>query len=361
MFTVKVPAWHRLGTVLEDAPSLDVALKVAGLDWEVESRPIFYEIPDDYGLELLGESKPELREIPGFKVNVRTTDDAPLGVVTDSYKTAQNRKNLDALAPSIDAGDLVLETAGSLMNGRRCWILARYDDNLDVRPGDKIVPYLLIAWGHDGKMAVRIINTPIRVVCANTMHAAGARETGDFDSFRDQNNISIAHVGDIDKKVEAAVQAVQIARADFRNTIDVYRAMAGKPVDVQTVRDFTREMFDADYIKAKALVKKLQARALTEEVVKQAEFATKIGELELLIQDREANPNYTERAVVESFEAGPGHELAGSTVYGLMNACTDYIDHTRSKSDEASLKSSWFGSGAGLRKKAFDGAFALLN
>ena len=42
MFTVAVPAWHRLGTVLENAPSLDEALPAAGLDWDVISRPLFF-------------------------------------------------------------------------------------------------------------------------------------------------------------------------------------------------------------------------------------------------------------------------------------------------------------------------------
>lgn len=360
MFTVVEPAWHRLGIVLEDAPKLDDALVLAGLDWEVESRPIFFEEASQ-DIPGIGTPTPKILEVPGFKVNVRTSDESPLGVVTDAYKTAQNRKNLESLESSIDDGDIKLETGGSLMKGRRCWFLARYADNLDVKPGDTIVPYLLIAWGHDGKMGVRILNTPVRVVCANTMHAAGAQGGDINESLRDSNNITIAHTGDVDAKVAAAIQAVQVARAEFKSTIDVYRAMAGKPVDVQTVRNFAKELFDADYIKAKALVKKLKARAITEDIVKGKEFAEKISELEMLIQHRDANPNFTERAVVESFETGPGHELAGSTAFGLFNACTDFIDHRRSNGDEASLKQSWFGSGAGLRKKAFEGAAALLN
>ncbi len=367
MFTVAVPAWHRLGTVLEGAPGIDEALKVAGLDWDVESRPLYFDPTDtksieDAANEIVDEAEaPSRLVVPGFVVNVRTSDNTPLGVVSEQYKTAQNRDNLRALETAIDNGDLVLETGGSLMNGKRCWLLARYADTAEVTKGDAIVPYFLIAWGHDGKMGVRLMNTPTRVVCANTMHAAGAR-TGDIsESLTDSNNITIAHTGDVNAKVAQAVQAVQIARAEFANTMDVYRAMAGKPVDVQTVRNFTREVFDADYNRAKDLIVKLKKRALTEEVVKAKDFAAKIDELETLVQEREANPNYTERQIVESFESGPGHELAKSTVWGLFNAATDYIDHTRSKSDEASIKSSWFGSGAGLRKEAFKSAAALLD
>lgn len=355
MFTVATPAWHRLGTVLENAPRLDEALVMAGLDWDVQTRPLFFPAE-----AAEGGGKFERKVVPGFKVNIRSTDQSVLGVVTDSYKTAQNAKNLEALSPAIDSGEITLETGGSLMAGRRCWFLARYADNMEVKPGDPVVPYLLVAWGHDGKMGVRIMNTPTRVVCANTLHAAGAK-TGDIgESFKDSNNITIAHTGNVDAKVAAAIQAVQVARVEFAQTIDIYRAMAGRPVDVQTVKDFAREMFDADYVKAKQLVAKLQRRALTEEVVQKAEFAKQISDLEVLIADRESSTSYTERAIVESFETGPGADIAGSTAWGLFNAATDYIDHTRSNGDEAGLKSSWFGSGAGLRKKSFEAAVGLL-
>ena len=59
-------------------------------------------------------------------------------------------------------------------------------------------------------------------------------------------------------------------------------------------------------------------------------------------------------------KAGPGHELAGSTVWGIVNACTDYIDHGRSKDVDAAINSSWFGTGAKDRTRVFDKALTLL-
>lgn len=67
-------------------------------------------------------------EIPGFKANIRDTDNQVLGVVTNRYKIVQN---LEAFAFTDDLlGEGVrYETAGSLQNGRKVWLLAKLSEN----------------------------------------------------------------------------------------------------------------------------------------------------------------------------------------------------------------------------------------
>ena len=67
--------WHGLGTPVEESLTSADALKVAGLDWTVESKPIFTA---------------ESLEIPGYKANVRNIDGKVLGIVSDRYKIVQN-------------------------------------------------------------------------------------------------------------------------------------------------------------------------------------------------------------------------------------------------------------------------------
>ena len=43
MFSVKLTPWHREGILLAEAPSLDDALRIGGLDFEVATRPVFAE------------------------------------------------------------------------------------------------------------------------------------------------------------------------------------------------------------------------------------------------------------------------------------------------------------------------------
>ena len=71
MFYTREKPWHGLGTRVENALDSKEALVAAGLDWKVIQKPI---MTDDGN------------RIPGFKANVRDTDQQILGVVTDRYK-----------------------------------------------------------------------------------------------------------------------------------------------------------------------------------------------------------------------------------------------------------------------------------
>ena len=42
MFSVRETPWHGLGRIIMDAPASREALELAGLDWQVESRNIYY-------------------------------------------------------------------------------------------------------------------------------------------------------------------------------------------------------------------------------------------------------------------------------------------------------------------------------
>ena len=63
------------------------------------------------------------------------------------------------------------ETAGSLQNGKRVWILAKMPESYIIS-GDKIEPYFLITNSHDGSSGIKACMTPIRVVCNNTLNLA---------------------------------------------------------------------------------------------------------------------------------------------------------------------------------------------
>ena len=43
-FGVKTPLWNNLGTCVKEAPTSKDALRLAGLDWKVEPKPIFNEV-----------------------------------------------------------------------------------------------------------------------------------------------------------------------------------------------------------------------------------------------------------------------------------------------------------------------------
>ncbi len=77
MFYTREKPWHGLGVQVDDAPTSEDALWLAGLGWKVLQKEIYTE----------GRI-----QIPGNKANVRDTDGRVLGVVTDRYKVIQNEK-----------------------------------------------------------------------------------------------------------------------------------------------------------------------------------------------------------------------------------------------------------------------------
>lgn len=95
--------WHGLGTQVEEAPTSADALRLAGLDWTVQRKPI----------QVCGG-----RKVDNFFANVRSSDGAVLGVVSDRYQVVQNAEAFaftDALIGG--EGQVHYETAGSLMGG----------------------------------------------------------------------------------------------------------------------------------------------------------------------------------------------------------------------------------------------------
>ena len=66
MFSVRETPWHGLGRIVMDAPASREALELAGLDWQVESRNIYS------GTGAM---------IPGYRANVRSTDEDRKSVV----------------------------------------------------------------------------------------------------------------------------------------------------------------------------------------------------------------------------------------------------------------------------------------
>lgn len=182
-FSVREVPWHGLGTIIQEAPDSEAALKLAGLDWSVKQVPVLYE----------GEKT-------GHQFNVRESDNRVLGVVGGRYKLVQNAEAF-AFTDELIGGEVRYETAGSLADGKRVWMLAKMPDTrvLD----DVVEPYLCLTNGHDGFSSLKVCMTPVRVVCQNTLNMAlkGAKRTW-----------TVRHSGNINAKMEEAQQTLGLAQ-----------------------------------------------------------------------------------------------------------------------------------------------------
>ena len=150
----RIKPWHGIGIVIDNPLTSEDAIVAGGLDWNVVQEPIFKE----NGVR-----------VPGYFANVRDSDGAILGVVTNKYSIVQN-KDAFAFTDSLVEEGLTYETAGVLRGGKQIWLLAKMPETMIL--DDKLEPYVCFTNTHDGTGAVRVCMTPTRVCCANTLNLA---------------------------------------------------------------------------------------------------------------------------------------------------------------------------------------------
>lgn len=309
-FAVGSPAWHRIGTVLDNPPTIEEGIRLAGLDWSVGLAPLYTAD----GIEV------------SHRATVRTEytatgkEETILGVVGPSYQPLQNKDAFEFFQPFLDAGKATLETAGCLKDGKKVFILARIKiDDQEIVANDPVSAYVLLSNSHDGTLAARVGFTPIRVVCNNTLSMAIQDKASQL--------IRVKHTTNIKQNIMDLGAIMDLASQQFSTTADQYRLLA------QT------DIVEADLIRYVKLVQGIPEK----------EHDSDKG-------NRVLNP------IRELFEGnGMGAEIKGvrGTLWGAYNAYTEYLSHHRNNDDGKRLDSLWYGSGAVTNKQALQVALTM--
>ncbi len=213
MFYTREKPWHGLGIRVEQAPDSENALIIAGLNWNVLQKDITTE--DGIPLE-------------GYKANIRDKDNKVLGVVTDRYKVVQNTDAF-AFTDALLGDGVRYETAGSLQEGKRVWMLAKLPQEYIIT-GERISPYLVFTNSHDGSGAIKAAVTPIRVVCQNTLNLA-------LNTAK--RSWSTIHTGDIQNKLEEATQTLFMAEKYMDSLGKEIETLHQQKLNDKLVIDFT--------------------------------------------------------------------------------------------------------------------------
>jgi phage/plasmid-like protein (TIGR03299 family) len=316
-FVVRTPAWHRLGVVLPEAPSVGEAIRLAGLDWSVSLQPLAALLSEAGGEEMY-----HAREVSTHRAVLRDSDGAVLGVVGKDFRPLQNARAFEFFEPFVSSGACQLETAGALKGGKRVWVLAKLRGaEAEVVPTDSVRGFFLLSNAHDGSQAVRAQFTTIRVVCWNTLNRADRRaDSGLEDCLR------VRHTPKVEHGLDLVQRTVDMAAETFRATVADFQRMASRGLPVDGLGKYVCEVLE-----------------VTEEE-RQRGIGRKAWE-----------------AVRLAYFNAPGASIADvrGTYWGAYNALTDWVDHTRGNRGEAArLESAWFGEGARLKQRAYDVALA---
>ncbi len=320
---LRKPAWHGLGIVLDHPPTVEEAIKAAGLDWVVEKRRMAFETGP------AGPTGPWAEVDDRFAI-VRTSDGRYLGHVGAKFKPLQSSQMFAWFQPFLDAGLVELEAAGSLHGGKRVWVLARIKgDGATIVPNDRVEKYLLIAHAHDGSIAIHIGVTPTRVVCQNTLSIAIGSG---------KQHLRIRHTKNMEEALAAAHETIERANMSFDKAAEVWRALAGKKVDgkkdIRRVLDVMfpkKEREEFVGVDAQALLAEIHANRANEELVE-----------EILDSGREERSRIFD-SVVKLFEEDPTNNMPGveGTGWGLYNAFTGWVTHGRGRSQDNRLSNAW--------------------
>lgn len=258
--------WHGLGTPVGDFMTSAEALEAAGLNWNVDARPVF----TDNGIK-----------IPGYVANTRDSDNSVLGIVSDKYKIVQN---VDAFAftDSLIGPECRYETAGSLRNGKSTFMLAKLPERKIL--GDEFGNYVCFTNTHDGTGAVKVCMTPVRVVCNNTLNLA----------LNTSKRIwTCKHMGRMEDKLHEAEVTLGLAEQYMDDLSVVAERLANVSLNNDEIRAIVEEMFPMNDDSPERTKANMQ-KAKTEFMV--AYYM-------------------------------PDIEKFRNTAWGILNACSDFATH----------------------------------
>lgn len=273
--------WHGLGTKMDGLQTVPDMLKAAHLDWTVGLEDLFLA---------------DGTRVDSHRALIRQDDRAQLSVVTKKYFPIQNAQCGELADALVLEGDAQVEVAGALGRGERCWMLTKLPNSFEVVSGDRVDTYFLLAWGHDGKHGVGGKLTGIRVVCANTLNAAGF---GNGKKWSESADVFIRHSAKAAVRIDEARKALGIVKKQVEETADAYRVLAGTPL--------------------------VDPKPYFADVFPEPERVEDNDLYEL----RLARWNARQQELLQLFEAGRGTDIPGvrGSAWGGYNAVTEWFDH----------------------------------
>lgn len=312
--------WHGVGTELRRPRTAAEAIKTAGLDWEVKTEPLYLKD----GVHV-ADYQAIVRDIGGTR--------HVFGITSQRYKPLQNQGSFTFFDPIVQAGKATYHAAGSTGLGERVWLLVRLPGELKVLGKDQVEKYLLLVNSHTGKQALRMLFTPVRLACENTLMTA-------LDGTKASEGVFIRHMGNLSTKQAEAQRLLAEAEQYYGRLLPLFNALARRQVSRREVTTYVTRLIPTPAGHGPS---------------------TRIENIR--------------KALEILFHTGAGNSEPGirGSAWALYNAVTEFVTHKRTtrptlttdqgpEVDEVSsrLASSWFGSGARLAVKAFQEALALV-
>ena len=289
--------WHGLGVEVSNDLTPEQMMRKAGLDWSVEKVDSFIDVD--------GERIPT-----GQQSLVRSSDNKILTNVGGDWNPVQNSEAFEFFSEYVLAGDMEMNTAGSLKGGSNVFALAKVKDSFTILGEDQVDSYLLFSNPHQYGKAIDVRFTPIRVVCSNTL-------TFSLNSAS-KNFVKLNHRSVFD--ADQVKETLGIAHDKFSQYKEMAEFLSTRRFTAETLVQFYNDVFPYTH--------------------KESEVKT--------VKDLSKNA----RDAYEVLETQPGANFGEGTWWQALNSVTYLTDHKLGRNADTRMQSAWFGVNQSRKIKA---------
>jgi phage/plasmid-like protein (TIGR03299 family) len=294
-------AWHNLGEVVPADMDPADAVKTY-LNWKAEEQAIYIQTPRGF------------EKVESHKAIVRSDERNVLGVVGADYSPIQHESMVEDIKALCGESGAKVHTIGSLMGGKRVWILLKTQETSKIG-NDKTQNYIALMSSHDGSLAYVVTPTTVRIVCNNTLTAA-LRATGGPNGM---GGIRIKHTANATGAIQNARKVLGNVKIGWSEFETVANALAGRKVPDNFADFVFNKLYPGDTGQAKTAREKL----------------------------------------VQAYKDPRGGltSSVSGTAFGVFNAVTEYVDYLANVRktggrDESTARAESSLTGAGGRKRA---------
>ena len=241
--------WAEVGTVLPEDATIEQTIKLAGLDWEVLRCPTYVTIarpvdPEGTGLMLPYQPSDLDHQIhrveDGFALIRADTGQTLSPHVGTRYKPVQNLDAFQVFGDFLAAGNMRMETAGTLSFGKHIWGLAKINAGFELCDGETIEGYFLLVQSHKYGHALRAMFTPVRYPGGHTMvRSLGNLSGTGYYRMPHSRTFNLT-------RIEEIKQVLTMARNEldaFRNKAEI---LANSKMDEPEAVRYLTEVFNPD-------------------------------------------------------------------------------------------------------------------
>jgi len=291
--------WHGLGTPVHDNMTPMEMMKSANLDWKVSKQPSFVEINGK-------------RVLTGQEALVRESDGRILTNVSGAWKPCQNEQAFEFFNEFVSAGDMQMDTAGSLKDGQIVFAAADVNDGFTLFGGDEVKGYLLFSNPHVYGKSIDVKFIMTRVVCNNTLSMALTE--------RGQPAVRLSHRNNFNPEMVKELLGISHNRVEqFKGAAEL---LGSKKYSDKAFKTFLATVFGTSNQEGKILSR-------------------------------------TAERAFEIVETQPGADYAPKSWWNAYNTVTYMTDHEMGRSDDTRAAAAWFGHNAKRKLDALNVAVEM--